>query len=76
MSGIEVLGLVLGFVPLFITAIEKYEHGYGILTEWIEFRTEFCDFSSRFRLQKIRLSQLAETTLSLSLNRKMPCKLC
>jgi hypothetical protein len=63
MSGIEVLGLVLGIVPLFITAFEKYEHGYRILTEWIEFRREFCDFSSRFRLQKIRLSQLAETTL-------------
>jgi hypothetical protein len=63
MSGIEVLGLVLAIVPLFITPIEKYEHGYGILAEWVEFRREYGDFSNRLRFQRIRLRQLAETTL-------------
>jgi hypothetical protein len=63
MSGLEALGLVLAIIPLFVTAVEKYERGYSIVAEWIEFRTDYHDFCDKLRNQQIILRQLAEITL-------------
>lgn len=64
MSGIDAAGLLLGIFPLLLTAAEKYERGYEILTDWIQFRREFANFYSQLQCQRILLRQLTETTLS------------
>ena len=42
MSGIEVAGLVLGAVPLLISALEHYGEGVGTIERWWKYRRELA----------------------------------
>lgn len=73
MSGFEVVGVVLGAVPLLISALEHYSDGIEIIGEMLEYREVVqdlvCSFdtaTARFRLTCERLLAplaLPETTL-------------
>ncbi|KFY16189.1 hypothetical protein V491_05411 [Pseudogymnoascus sp. VKM F-3775] len=57
MSGVEVIGLVLGGLPLIISTAEHYKEGFEILRRWKRFRFVFQDFitSVDTQLQMFRL---------------------
>lgn len=45
MSGIEVVGLVLGAFPILLKCLAYYREGFEPLEEWWQFRSRFLDFS-------------------------------
>ncbi|KAH6693323.1 hypothetical protein BKA61DRAFT_279036 [Leptodontidium sp. MPI-SDFR-AT-0119] len=52
MSGIEIVGLVLGGFPLLISAAEHYREGFEPLAKWYKFRTQFIAFIDAVDIQK------------------------
>jgi hypothetical protein len=44
MSGFEVVGVVLGSLPLIITAAKAYREGFEPLLKWMRFRKDFTKF--------------------------------
>lgn len=52
MSGIEVVGLVLGAFPLLISAAEHYKKGFEPLVKWKRFRSEFLKFLNSIAIEK------------------------
>ena len=51
MSGIEAAGLVLGAIPLLISAAEHYREGFEPLKEFWKFETEFQSFVEELEVQ-------------------------
>ena len=51
MSGIEAAGLVLGAIPLLISAAEHYREGFEPLREFWKFETEFQSFVEELEVQ-------------------------
>ena len=51
MSGIEAAGLVLGAIPLLISAAEHYREGFEPLKEFWKFETEFQSFIEELEVQ-------------------------
>ncbi|UKZ76991.1 hypothetical protein TrVFT333_004707 [Trichoderma virens FT-333] len=52
MSGFEVAGLVLGIIPLAISALEHYKAGQGVLATIIKFRGQLDTLIYRLKLQR------------------------
>lgn len=52
MSGVEVIGLVLGGLPLIISAAEHYKKGFEPLARWKRFRLVFRDFITSVDTQR------------------------
>ena len=52
MSGIEVVGLVLGGLPLLISAAAHYQKGFEPLEKWYKFRTQFMSFVDAVDIQQ------------------------
>ncbi|KAF4631574.1 hypothetical protein G7Y89_g6550 [Cudoniella acicularis] len=52
MSGIEVVGLVLGVLPLVISAAEDYKKGFEPLLRWKRFKFGFRDFITSVDIQR------------------------
>lgn len=52
MSGIEVIGLILGGLPLIISAAENYKRGFEPLSRWRRFRFVFQDFINEVDFQR------------------------
>ena len=48
MSGFEVAGLVLGAIPLVISALEHYEEGVGVMKNMMQYECVFSDISISF----------------------------
>lgn len=44
MSGFEVVGVVLGALPLIVSAAKKYREGFEPLSKWMRFRKDFTKF--------------------------------
>ena len=65
MSGIEVVGLILGIFPLVVTMAEGCESAFGVLAAWRQFRQEFTSFSNRLRVTKILFGQHIQIALRL-----------
>ena len=51
MSGVEAAGLVLGAIPLIVSAAEHYREGFEPLREWWKFETEFQSFVEELEVQ-------------------------
>ena len=66
MSGIEVIGLVLGVLPLVISAAEDYKRGFEPFLKWHRYKREFRTFINSVDLEKQMfdglLSQLLKYT--------------
>ncbi|KAI0107772.1 hypothetical protein GGR51DRAFT_515004 [Nemania sp. FL0031] len=54
MSGIEVVGLVLGGFPILLNCLDYYQKGFEPLEEWWNFRTRFVEFIDEVRHQEMR----------------------
>ncbi|KUJ19144.1 uncharacterized protein LY89DRAFT_683078 [Mollisia scopiformis] len=52
MSGVEVLGIVLGVLPLIISAAEDYKKGFEPLVRWKKFRFVFREFITSVDIQR------------------------
>ncbi len=48
MSGFEVAGIVLGAIPLVISALEHYEDGVGVMKNMMQYECVFSDISVSF----------------------------
>ncbi|GAB7349706.1 hypothetical protein MBLNU459_g0447t1 [Dothideomycetes sp. NU459] len=64
MSGIEVVGLVLGVLPLCISALEHYEKGLGPVTAMVKYRRELARYRCRLAVQYALYSQTIEYLLT------------
>lgn len=52
MSGVEVIGLVLGGLPLVISAAEHYKKGFEPLARWKRFKFVFREFINSVDIQR------------------------
>ncbi|CZT44403.1 uncharacterized protein RSE6_04565 [Rhynchosporium secalis] len=52
MSGIEIVGIVLGGFPLLISTAEHYKKGFEPLEKWYKFRSQFISFIDAVDIQK------------------------
>jgi len=64
MSGIEVVGLVLGVLPLCISALEYYEKGLGPVTTMVKYRRELARYRCRLAVQYALYTQTIEYLLT------------
>ncbi|TGO46730.1 hypothetical protein BCON_0310g00080 [Botryotinia convoluta] len=63
MSGIEIVGLVLGAFPLLVSAAEHYKEGWEPLARWKRFRTDFLRFIDAIDIEKQLFDQMLERFL-------------
>lgn len=52
MSGVEAVGLILGALPLIISAAEHYKKGFEPLVRWKRFKFVFRDFITSVDIQR------------------------
>lgn len=57
MSGIEIVGLVLGAFPIILNGLESYRKGFEPLDEWWQFRTQFIAFTDDIRHQMMKYNE-------------------
>ncbi|KAF1354686.1 hypothetical protein BDV97DRAFT_395111 [Delphinella strobiligena] len=63
MSGLEVVGLVLGVLPLFISALEHYEKGLGQFKSMFSYRTQLARYRCKLMVEYATYSQTVEYLL-------------
>ena len=63
MSGIEIVGFLLGGFPLLICAAEHYKEGFQPLAKWKRFRTDFIGFIDTVGAEKLLFDQMIERFL-------------
>jgi hypothetical protein len=63
MSGIEVVGLILGGLPLLISAGEHYREGFEPLKKWKRFRKDFLGFIDRIDIERQLYYQMLQRLL-------------
>lgn len=63
MSGLEVIGVVLGGIPLIISALEHYKDGTHTIQIWRKYKTELANVIRKLRVQQSRLMNVCETLL-------------
>lgn len=63
MSGLEVIGIVLGGIPLIISALEHYKDGTHAIQIWRKYKTELASVIRQLRVQQSRLTNVCETLL-------------
>lgn len=64
MSGIEVAGIVLAVLPLFISALENYENGLDPIRAFLEFDSELPNQIRKLRDQHINYNLTMKLLLS------------
>ena len=52
MSGIEVVGLVLGAVPLAISALEHYKEGIDVISDFRNYRSTLKSLKTKLSIQE------------------------
>lgn len=57
MSGIEIVGLVLGSFPILLNCLDYYRKGFEPLEEWWNFRTRFIAFIDDISHQMMRYNE-------------------
>ena len=60
MSGFEVAGFVLGVFPMLITALDRYQTGFGVLQFSRQNNREIDVLRSKVNVEHARLSRLLE----------------
>ncbi|KAK0742062.1 hypothetical protein B0T21DRAFT_448810 [Apiosordaria backusii] len=63
MSGLEVVGVVLGVFPIVIKVLENYQDGYDTLRDFAHFRREFTHLVNELNREQIIFRQQVEATL-------------
>lgn len=63
MSGIEIVGLVLGSFPIILNCLDYYQEGLEPLEEWWHFRAHFIDFVDAIKHQMMRYNESIESLL-------------
>jgi hypothetical protein len=63
MSGIEVAGLVLGSIPLIISALESYNEGLDPVKSFIRWERELPQFIRKLRNQHVHFAQTTRLLL-------------
>ncbi len=63
MSGIEIVGLLLGAFPLLISALEHYRQSAEVLDDWWEIKTEYKKCKDEIKLQEINFEGNLERLL-------------
>ena len=63
MSGIEIIGLILGGIPLVISAAEHYKEGFEPFLKWHRFKREFRGFVNSVDLEKRMFDGLLDRLL-------------
>jgi hypothetical protein len=66
MSGIEIIGLILGGLPLVITAAEDYKRGFEPFLKWHRYKRQFRDFTNSVALEKQMFDGLLRRLLEYS----------
>ncbi|KXH46103.1 hypothetical protein CNYM01_06840 [Colletotrichum nymphaeae SA-01] len=64
MSGIEVVGVVLGTIPLLISALEHYRHGASAIRMWRRYDRELKSLTTDLENERIRLQDVSEKLLT------------
>jgi len=73
MSGVEIIGLILGGLPLVISAAEDYRRGFEPFLKWHRYKREFRNFINSVDLEKQMFDGLLQRLLEysdLSMNEK------
>lgn len=52
MSGIEIVGLVLGSVPLVISALEHYKEGIDVISDFRNYRSTLKSLKTKLSIQE------------------------
>jgi len=63
MSGIEIIGLILGGLPLVISAAEDYKRGFEPFLKWHRYKREFRSFVNSVDLEKKMFDGLLDRLL-------------
>lgn len=63
MSGFEIVGVVLGTLPLVFAAAQTYRQGFEPLENWYRFRTDFVDFINKVDCQKQKFDNITRRLL-------------
>ncbi|RFU31084.1 hypothetical protein B7463_g5232, partial [Scytalidium lignicola] len=63
MSGVEIVGFLLGGFPLLISAAEHYKEGFEPLAKWYRFRDDFIQFIDAVATLKLLFDQTLERFL-------------
>lgn len=63
MSGFEIVGVVLGGIPLVISALEHYREGVTIIHKWRRYQRERQILVSTLRTEKVKLENTCEALL-------------
>ncbi len=66
MSGIEIIGVILGGLPLIISAAEDYKKGFEPLLKWHRYKRQFRDFINSVALEKQMFDGLLRRLLDYS----------
>jgi hypothetical protein len=64
MTGVEIVGLVLAVLPLFISALEQYNEGLEPVKSFFQWRTQLPCFIRALRTQRVHLEQNLKVLLS------------
>lgn len=64
MSGIEVVGVVLGTIPLLISALEHYRHSASAIRIWRRYDRELKSLTTDLENERIRLQDVSEKLLT------------
>ena len=63
MSGVEVTGIVLGAIPLLISALEHYAEGVHIIRRWLRYKRELKALIRMLRAEHSRFLGTCERVL-------------
>lgn len=64
MSGIEVAGLVLGSIPLLISALEHYADGVSTIQRWRKYDQERKSLIRQLKTQSMRMQNVCELLIT------------
>ncbi|KAK4203228.1 hypothetical protein QBC40DRAFT_318709 [Triangularia verruculosa] len=64
MSGFEVAGVVLGSIPLLISALEYYSQGVSTLQKWRKYEREFRCLIRNLQIERVKLQNVCEKLLN------------
>jgi hypothetical protein len=64
MSGIEILGIILGGIPLIISALEHYHDGVSAVQRWRKWDRERRSVLRALKIESVKLQNTLEKLLS------------
>ena len=63
MSGLEIAGVVLGALPLLITALEHYGDGVRTIQKWRKYERELHSVVRNLKTERVKLQNVCEKLL-------------